>query len=325
MNIKEAIERIKVRFDKWALDDEDMKAIQTLVPELKESEDERLRRLLVWQVHRNIEDETNDLARSVYDGIKGHDPDLEESIEDWKKCLAYLERQKEQKPKMIQWTGKNLKEVINFTGKSPRFDEWFKSWEDFENYVHSHGDILKLFCEDGSHYEVPVGAWIVKTPDSYNTPSRFRFIQKHAGWSEEDEEMLIGIVERGNSEIPKGECGLTPNQVAWLETCLKPLRSQPKQEWSEEDENKFDLLHTCICRCISDPYWEYSKREKVLKEIIPFIDRLKALRDNYKKCNSRWKPSEEQMKALKEAVDEHWEADGLHPLYTLYDDLQKQL
>lgn len=52
--------------------------------------DENIRKLLIWQVHRNIEDETNDLAQSVYDGIKGHDPDLEESIEDWKKCLAWL-------------------------------------------------------------------------------------------------------------------------------------------------------------------------------------------------------------------------------------------
>ena len=61
---------------------------------LAESEDESIRKLLVWQVYRNIEDETNDLAKSVYDGIKGHDPDLEESIEDWKKCLAWLEKQK---------------------------------------------------------------------------------------------------------------------------------------------------------------------------------------------------------------------------------------
>ena len=77
---------------------------------------------------------------------------------------------------MIQWTGNNLKEVIDFTGKSPRFGEWFKSWEEYENYVHTHNDILKLFCEDGSHYEVPVGAWIVKTPDGYNVPSVARFI-----------------------------------------------------------------------------------------------------------------------------------------------------
>ena len=69
-----------------------------VIVQKKESEDERIRKLLVWQVYQNIEDETNDLAQSVYDGIKGHDPDLEESIEDWKKCLSWLERQKEQKP-----------------------------------------------------------------------------------------------------------------------------------------------------------------------------------------------------------------------------------
>lgn len=86
--------------------------------------------------------------------------------------------EKEQHPKIIQWTGKNLKEVIDFTGKSPRFDEWFKSWEEYENYVHTHNDILKLFCEDGSHYEVPVGAWIVKTPDGHNVPSVAKYIQQ---------------------------------------------------------------------------------------------------------------------------------------------------
>lgn len=85
--------------------------------------------------------------------------------------------QHEQPDNMIQWTGNNLKEVIEFTGKSPRFGEWFKYWEEYENYVHTHNDILKLFCEDGSHYEVPIGAWIVKTPDGYNVPSVAKYIQ----------------------------------------------------------------------------------------------------------------------------------------------------
>lgn len=84
--------------------------------------------------------------------------------------------QQEQPDNMIQWTGSNLQEVIDFTGKSPKFGEWFKSWDEFESYVHSHGDILKLFSEDGSHFEVPVGAWIVKTPDGYNVPSVAKFI-----------------------------------------------------------------------------------------------------------------------------------------------------
>jgi len=82
-------------------------ALETLIPELRESEDEKIRKLLVWQVHRNIEDETNDLAQSVYDGIKGHDPDIEESIEDWKRCLAWLEKQKE--------TEKEVSELFDVT------------------------------------------------------------------------------------------------------------------------------------------------------------------------------------------------------------------
>ena len=76
----------------------------------------------------------------------------------------------EKELKKIQWTGDNLKEVIEFTGRSPKFDEWFKTWEEYEEYVHSHGNIFKIFFEDGSHYEVPVGSWIIKTPDGMNIP-----------------------------------------------------------------------------------------------------------------------------------------------------------
>ncbi len=153
-------------------------------------------------------------------------------------------KQKEQKPKMIQWTGKNLKEVIDFTGKSPRFDEWFKSWEDFENYVHSHGDIFKLFCEDGSHYEVPVGAWIIKTPDGFNTPSHFRFIQKPAEWSKKDErikqdiENLIYFALKDGSAVSYAANTTKEDALNWL----KSLHPQPKQEWNEEDDKMCNAI-----------------------------------------------------------------------------------
>lgn len=78
--------------------------------------------------------------------------------------------QEEKELKKIQWTGDNLKEVIEFTGRSPKFDEWFKTWEEYEEYVRSHGNIFKIFFENGSHYEVPVGSWIIKTPDGMNIP-----------------------------------------------------------------------------------------------------------------------------------------------------------
>ena len=92
----------------------------------------------------------------------------------WLNALSWMEKVLgtiQEQPVMIEWTGNNLKEVIEFTGKSPRFDEWFKTWDEYESYVHSHGNILKLFNENGTHLEVPVGAWIFKTPDGQNVPS----------------------------------------------------------------------------------------------------------------------------------------------------------
>lgn len=126
--------------------------LERVFPELRESEDERIKKDIITFIKENYS-----------------------SAKSW---IAWLEKQGEQKPEWIQWTGKNLKEVIDFTGKSVRFNEWFKSWDEYETYVHSHGDIFKLFCIDGSHYEVPVGAWIIKTPEGYNIHSVFRFIQK---------------------------------------------------------------------------------------------------------------------------------------------------
>ena len=165
-----------------------------------------------------------------------------------------------QKPVMTQWTGKNLKEVIDFTGKSPRFNEWFKSWEEFEDYVHSHDDILKLFCEDGSHYEVPVGAWIVKTPDGYNIPSRFRFVQKLTDWSypygkNETVDQLIAIAEclemDGDCSFNgyKGkDCGKFLRELARRESENKPA------EWKLPDDFKTAVRNvTNFISPFSDP------------------------------------------------------------------------
>lgn len=74
MTREEAIERIKSRYDKWALDDNDLEAIQYIFPELKENEDERLRREII-----------SALKFASNDGI-------------YDKHIAYLESLKEQKP-----------------------------------------------------------------------------------------------------------------------------------------------------------------------------------------------------------------------------------
>ena len=138
---------------------------EEIFSELKESDDEKIRKWIINDIRHNINNEP--LNNSEY----------KKKAE---KAIAWLEKQGEQKPCMVQWKGDNLKEVIGFTGKDKNFDKWFKSFEEYEKYVHEHNNIFKLFTENGNHYEIPVGAWIVKTPDGYNIASNAVLKQKSA-------------------------------------------------------------------------------------------------------------------------------------------------
>lgn len=62
---------------------------------------------------------------------------------------------------MIQWTGSNLKDVINFTGKSERFNEWFPTWEHFEKHVKNEANTIKIIKPEGNEVAF-VGDWIAK-------------------------------------------------------------------------------------------------------------------------------------------------------------------
>ena len=130
-----------------------------IFPELKESEDEKIRKEII------------SILRNTY---------WTSNRNRFNELVAWFEKQDKQKPCMVQWKGDNLKEVIDFTGKDKNFEKWFKSFEEYEKYVHEHNDIFKLFNENGSHYEIPVGAWIVKTPDGYNIASNAILKQKSA-------------------------------------------------------------------------------------------------------------------------------------------------
>lgn len=80
MNTKEAIERVRSRFNNWALDDEDLVAMKVLIPELTESEDENI---IKWLI-------------AVIEEVKTDD----DWCADLNKCneaITWLKKQKEQK------------------------------------------------------------------------------------------------------------------------------------------------------------------------------------------------------------------------------------
>lgn len=194
----EAIERAK-RLHSEPTGGTERIVCEQIFPELKEFGDERIRQKLLflcfsWRNNKqvNIPDEEEVEKTIAWLEKQGEHANFLSNIQVGDKVtrnedgvlvnLSQLKRvakkQGEQKPCMIQWKGDNLKEVIDFTGKDKNFDKWFKSFEEYEKFVHGHNDIFKLFNEDGSHYEVPVGAWIVKTPDGRNVASKSVFKQK---------------------------------------------------------------------------------------------------------------------------------------------------
>lgn len=137
--------------------------------------------------------------------------------------------------------------------------------------------------------------------------------QKPAKWSEEDENMLTGIIERGSSQIPFGELALRKEQLEWLMDRLKFLHFQSRDYaitfWTYLDEHRPEGK-----MCLSNG--ECADIEKAFIE----HDWTKILR-YAKKYRPSWKPSEEQMEALENSTaltEEQGEA-----LYSLVQDLKK--
>lgn len=122
--------------------------------------------------------------------------------------------------------------------------------------------------------------------------------------------------------IQEGVCGFGDTIEDALYEFLKEVCEQQKPaEWSEEDEEMFAGI-------IADIKFTQRAHNHEVNQIVyeREIDWLKSLRDNYKNCNSRWKPSEEQMAALLNAeglVRANNYPENAKILASLYTDLKK--
>jgi hypothetical protein len=143
--------------------------------------------------------------------------------------------------------------------------------------------------------------------------------QKPAEWSNDYERYIsyiltncmhyaeeVGYVEEKNNSI------IHQQAKDWLKALKERVQSQPKQEWSKEDEE----ISKAIIKRIKG---ESEALSVSLSSAISWVGNIK----DRVQLQNQWKPSDGQMEALKEACDEHWEPDGLDPLYTLYQDLKK--
>ena len=112
--------------------------------------------------------------------------------------------------------------------------------------------------------------------------------QKPAEWSEESNEVILKAVELLN-RYGNSLCNGSPekaNEVYKVADSLKSLRTQPKQEWSEEDEKMRQHI-------ISDlrEFRDCETDEELISDYEDEIDWLKSLRPH-------WKPTQEQIELL---------------------------
>ena len=171
--------------------------------------------------------------------------------------------------------------------------------------------------------------------------------EQPAEWSEGDREKLNGIIERGQSLIPLGELSLLPEQVAFLMELPERFCHQQKQEWNIEDARPGDILATDMCvflfrevdetsvysYCVYSPMdGKFSTSESAYVDaayVYPADPEqramlIKAIQNHVIGGGPHWKPSEEQMEALKFALGEGGKYDK-EALLDLRNQLEKMM
>ncbi len=295
MTHKEAIERIKTRFDKWALDDEDMKAIQNIIPELAENEDEKIRKGILETIKQCPDTFLNPKNRDemivyleklndfqfnypglyFYDGKKLHfqgNPAMEENPYDF--AMSQQEKQKEQKP--AEWSEKDK--------------------------LHLNNAILATMSDWG--VDSNTSRWLKSLPERFS-------LQPKQEWSEEDDAILKEIVSFFKDGTVKLQHDLDL-YAGFLEKKFKSLRPQPKSELTLLDENIIKAAVAFVEQNDHFNVWRGIDKHTVIKA-------LRSLKPS-------WKPSEEQMRALDSAINyltEHTCTPGNSLLISLSTDLQK--
>ena len=261
---------------------------ETVFPELAESEDDAFE-FLKGQAIEWIASLEHDISQSIYDGVKGHSPEDERELARWKKALAWLEKQKEQKP---------------YCGDDPtRYKQQTAEEQDYSGLTDLERAIHRGFLCAGIE-NVPV-ALIKETAQeciAWSAVAESR--AKHSEETLDDFTQNIRnlITDKLTYKDPNGS-GIsstvfiddnTAKDIAngilfylGKEAVKNPDREVP--EWSEEDRR---ILDEAIAMIESRGCWVRS--DDAVKQVSDF---LKSLRPQ-----PHWKPSEEQMEALGYAI-----------------------
>ena len=272
--------------------------LEALAPELAESEDERIIVRLIEYFQgflEGYEDCYKDGGCVKWEGL------------DVKSILAWLEKQKDL-DKMIIVSPEVWDNAI-----SDAYENGKKDDDKQKEQKHPNGcftcDEYKKGYEEGRRNGFTAG---------YNKAMKEveQKEQKPAEWSKNDTVFLNEITDFFENKTVRLQHDLDM-YAHWLKSLPERFNLQPKQEWSDEDE---DMLNCCISSIEEAKENRYAYKEtdgdtSYDRE----IDWLKSLRPQ-----PHWEPSEEQMNALRVTLE--YMPDTFKPkctLITLQNDLKK--
>ncbi len=302
--------------------------VEHLLPELKESEDDRIRKTLIHIVKG---------ACSNY-GIKYQGKEIDEE-----KLLAYLEKKGEKiNIRTVNDVWKDMRLEVGAQASGNRHEPQYSdnstklfSLNDIDEIIEKisekqdsaktykvapkfkvgdiirhkkHGITCKIIAID-TEYRVSEcnGTHMpIEWQDAYE------LVEQNPAWSEEDEEMLkeaLRMIEKPGSMF-KGEI-ITKKVVDWLKSLKDKVLPQPKSIWSEEDEATINSIihHFRIA---------YTQTDELDKEV-EFLKTFKF------RVQSQWKPSDEQINGIECAIKtlQHQLNVEDKRLNSLYNDLKK--
>lgn len=192
---------------------------------------------------------------------------------------------------------KELTKGVCNTEHGSQLDYIVKHWKEGEHYI-------KSFEKQGE--QKPYGQRKECTDCQFNYAGECKGFcamkrgEQKPAWSEEDEAVLDALIQRLEGE----DIHVSPHLAV---KCLKSLkdRVQPKQEWTKGDIEMIDWL----IRCCEEEHKELCNDRYGHQEIVSDLKRdcrkkwdwLGSLK-NKVVPQTRWKPSDEQIKAVKEAA-----------------------
>lgn len=314
MTREEAINEIK----SWAIPSKNgREVLETLIPELRENEDERIRKHIVkfideqYPTHGNLKEEKD-------------------------KMLAYLEKQKEEEGYEAIPVESTLEYKLGFkAGKESEnqkeslrdfIDDFPYSYEQKEQkpltdeekeYIRTIKSIISDFIRDKKPEDLAYYQRIYDWLDERHVPfSCGHENGKSAEWGKEDDRMLESLLWHLRYSINGGDVDHTAGQIEeWLNGRLKTPSLQQKQEWSEEDEK---TINDACCWIAEYAGYLMDKNYGKASMLMGLTDKLKFLRPS-------WKPNKEQMEALN-ALNCHGDLSYVgqqNQLISLYNDLKK--